>query len=583
MHFAYLFANVDNIPQMCGLPEVSCRSYVEIGDSFGQTDLVIAGNFEQGEQQIASNFEQAEREIASNFGHRQKVSDNFHQKERSYPKTGSKHNKCPFCEYSSYYTSHVKHHIMRKHTGERPEQCQLCPRRFTTKSQLNAHTRTHLRKKKRFVCQKCGLVFTVQSRLQDHISNLCGGGIISGGHRSLVEGAESFGQMQRRDQHYPVTAGQLEKKHKCPYCKYSSYYTSHVKHHVMQKHTGERPEQCEVCLRKFTTRSQLNTHRRVHTKEKKAFSCYKCGEAFAQQQQQEQGTDPPAHDRRQKRNHKCPYCDYASYYTTHLRTHIMKHTGERPEQCDICMQSSYSSNHSLPPSHHVSRTENTNTSSSSSNHPLSTSFQVSGTENVTSKFHHCPYCSYKSYVSTNVKQHIKFRHTKNKPFSCNVCQKRFTLERQLIVHMRHHTGERPFKCCRCGKEFIQKCRNCFLGFTEAVIMVTALRNSKRGLFIIAHFLIESTTTSLGVFHHCPYCLYKNPILAHVRRHIMYKHTREKPFQCSFCLMRCTQKRDLQIHLRKHTGEKPYECSKCFRKFSTNSGLNKHLRNKKDCI
>lgn len=96
-------------------------------------------------------------------------------------------------------------------------------------------------------------------------------------------------------------------------------------------------------------------------------------------------------------------------------------------------------------------------------------------------------------------------------------------------------------------------------------------------------LIESTTTSLGVFHHCPYCLYKNPILAHVRRHIMYKHTREKPFQCSFCLMRCTQKRDLQIHLRKHTGEKPYECSKCFRKFSTNSGLNKHLRNKKDCI
>lgn len=105
-------------------------------------------------------------------------------------------------------------------------------------------------------------------------------------------------------------------------------------------------------------------------------------------------------------------------------------------------------------------TESDPSSSSLSSKPppphLPLSHQVFRTENITAKYHHCPYCSYKSYVLTNVKQHIKFRHTKIKPFSCNECQKRFTLERQLTDHMRHHTGERPFKCVRCGKEFIQK-------------------------------------------------------------------------------------------------------------------------------
>ncbi|KAB7507674.1 Zinc finger protein [Armadillidium nasatum] len=451
MHFAYLFANVDNIPQMCGLPEVSCRSYVEVGDSFGQTDLVIAGNFEQAEQQIAGNFEQAEREIASNFGHRQKISGNLHKKERPYPKTGSKHNKCPFCEYSSYYTSHVKHHIMRKHTGERPEQCQLCPRRFTTKSQLNAHTRTHLRKKKRFVCQKCGLVFTVQSRLQDH--------------------------------HYPATAGKLEKKHKCPYCKYSSYYTSHVNNHVMQKHTGERPEQCEVCSRKFTTRSQLNTHRRVHTKEKKAFSCYKCGEAFA------------------------------------MTLRRLEYWGTNTEESDPC---SYSSNQSLPPSHQVSRTTgNTNTSSCSSNHPLSTSFQVSGTENVASKFHHCPYCNYKSYVSTNI----------------------------LMLNN--------------GEDW------------QVGDVVREERGHRRKPQ-------ESSLNSNPRLLACPYCHYQTVYGTNLKHHIRFKHTKEKPFPCFVCSKRFSMKANLNIHMRIHTGEKPYWCDKCDMRFSQKNALRKHLLRKQSC-
>jgi hypothetical protein len=167
----------------------------------------------------------------------------------------------------------------------------------------------------------------------------------------------------------------------------------------------------------------------------------------------------------------------------------------------------------------------------------------------------------------HIKEHVveikeNFKAEKGKfSFKClwNDCQTIISNQNRLVEHMRHHSQEKQVACYVCGVLFST--------FTKYIDHCGRSNSNK-------------TTETKSIKFQCSHCNKKfstnNLLREHIRKHI-------NKYKCPTCDMTCISNNDLNKHiLYKHSEEKPFKCEFCDKyQAKTLNDLNKHVMLKHD--
>ncbi|KAM6974276.1 uncharacterized protein LKV04_015914 [Tautogolabrus adspersus] len=194
-------------------------------------------------------------------------------------------------------TSFAQMNHLEKQERVKPFSCSVCGKRYSHKNNLSAHMTRHS-KGHRFSCSVCKKSFPWRGELMRHMRIHTGENPIISGRR-LTEKPNMYTHLQGHsgeqltctcsvckasfpcrsslDVHMRTHTG--EKPFGCSLCGKRFTQNGNLKRH-MAVHTGEKPFSCSVCGKRFPSKQDLKRHWTVHTGQK-LFSCSVCDKRFA--------------------------------------------------------------------------------------------------------------------------------------------------------------------------------------------------------------------------------------------------------------------------------------------------------------